>query len=169
MDDYLRRADEAITAATDRLSVEQIARTVPGKWSTAEILEHLTLTFALNIRSLEKALAAGDTKSARPTVFQWLSRIVVINIGWFPPSRAPELVTPHGSIEPGRSRAAIHEALATLDLTLARAAERFGLTAPLLRHAFFAGLSVPQWRKFHWRHTCHHMRQVRKRRAAFGS
>lgn len=163
---YLERASEEIHAATGHLTVEGMARRIPGKWSIAEILEHLTLTFALNVRSLEKALAAGETKSARPTAFKWLSRIIVIDLGYFPPARAPELVTPRGSIEPERSRAAIHDALVTLDTTLDRAAARFGSQTPLLKHAFFAGLTVPQWRKFHWRHTRHHMGQVRKRSAA---
>ena len=37
---------------------------------------------------------------------------------------------------------------------------RFGDRTPLLNHPYFAGMSVRQWRKFHWRHTVHHMKQV---------
>jgi hypothetical protein len=165
MSEYIERARREIEAATGHLTVEQIARAIPGKWPIALILEHLTLTFRLNVSALEKALASGDTKARRPTPYQWLSRVLVLDIGYFPRATAPENVTPSGSIPPGEVRAAIGEALTSLDATLTRAAERFGETTPLLRHAFFAAMTVPQWRKFHWRHACHHMRQVRERSA----
>ncbi len=166
MDVYLKRAHDEIAAATAHLTVERIARQVPGKWSIALILEHLTLTFRLNASVLETALASGETRARRPTLYQWASRVLVIDVGYFPPARAPELVTPSGSIPPEQVRAAIAAALETLDATLDRAAERFGECTPLLKHAFFAALTVPQWRKFHWRHARHHMRQVRERSAA---
>ena len=166
MDVYLKRAQDEIAAATGHLSVERIARLVPGKWSIALILEHLTLTFRLNVSALEKALASGDTRARRPTFYQWLARELVLRVGYFPRATAPELVTPSGSIPPEQVRPAIAEALTVLDATLARAGERFGLRTPLLKHAFFAALTVPQWRKFHWRHAHHHMRQVRERSGA---
>ena len=37
----------------------------------------------------------------------------------------------------------------------------FGDSVPVSNHPFFAGLTVRQWRKFHWRHAQHHMKQVR--------
>lgn len=163
MDVHLKRAHDEIVAATGHLSAEQLARSVGGKWSPALILEHLTLTFRLNVSALEKALAAGETKARRPSLSQWLSRVLVLDVGYFPPAKAPDAVVPSGSIPPADVRAAIAEALTALDATLDRAAERFGEGTPLLRHAFFAAMTVPQWRKFHWRHACHHMRQVRAR------
>lgn len=163
MDGHLKSAQDEIAAATGHLTVEQLARSVGGKWSPALILEHLTLTFRLNVSALEKALAAGETKARRPGLRQRLGRILVLDIGYFPRARAPEAVVPSGSIPPDQVRAAIAEALASLDTTLDRAADRFGAGTPLLKHAFFAAMTVPQWRKFHWRHARHHMRQVRQR------
>jgi hypothetical protein len=166
MDNHLKRAQDEIVAASGHLTVEQLTRSTGWEWSPALILEHLTLTFRLNVSALEKALAAGATKARRPGLRQWLGRVLVLDIGYFPPARAPEAVVPSGSIPPEEVRAAIAKALTVLDATLDRAAERFGANTPLLRHAFFAAMTVPQWRKFHWRHTCHHMRQVRRRTAA---
>ena len=163
MDLHLKRAHDEIAAATGHLTVEQLARSVGGKWSPALILEHLTLTFRLNVSALEKALAAGETKARRPGLRQRLGRMLVLDLGFFPRASAPEAVVPSGSIPPDQVRAAIAEALVTLDATLERAAERFGEGTPLLRHAFFAAMTVPQWRRFHWRHARHHMRQVRER------
>jgi hypothetical protein len=53
--------------------------------------------------------------------------------------------------------------LADLDVVLAEAAARFGEDAPLFDHPYFAGMSAAQWRRFHWRHTLHHVRQIRQR------
>ena len=166
MNVYLKRAHDEIVAATGHLSVEQLARTAGGKWSPALILEHLTLTFRLNVSALEKALASGATKAHKPSFYQWLSRVLVLDVGYFPRANAPEGVVPSGSIPPEQVRGAIAEALTTLDASLDRAAARFGERTPLLRHAFFAAMTVPQWRRFHWRHARHHMRQVRERSAA---
>jgi hypothetical protein len=166
MNVYLKRALDEIVAATAHLTVEQLARATGGRWSPALILEHLTLTFRLNVSALEKALASGETKARKPSLYQWLSRVLVLDVGYFPRANAPEGVVPSGSIAPEQVRAAIAEALTSLDATLDRAAGRFGEGTPLLRHAFFAAMTVPQWRKFHWRHVRHHMRQVRRRSAA---
>jgi hypothetical protein len=165
MDRYLQRTHDEIVAATTHLTVEQLARSAGGKWSPALILEHLTLAFRLNVSALEKALAAGDTKARRPTFGQWAARVLVLDVGYFPRADAPEAVVPSGSIAPAEVRAAIAAALVELDAALTRAAERFGEGTPLLRHAFFAAMTVPQWRKFHWRHASHHMKQVRERTA----
>jgi hypothetical protein len=163
MDRYLQRAYDEIAAATAHLTIEQLARSADGKWSPALILEHLTLTFRLNVSALEKAMASGVTKARKPTLSQWVARVLVLDVGYFPRANAPEGVVPSGSIAPADVRAAIAEALAVLDATLDRAAARFGTGTPLLRHAFFAAMTVPQWRRFHWRHACHHMKQVRAR------
>jgi hypothetical protein len=163
MNPFIQRAQAEIQAATGHLTVAETAREVPGKWSVAEILEHLTLAFEWNAGALEKALASGDRRAGRVTLRRWLGRVLVIDIGYFPRARAPESTTPRGSVPPERSREAILEALAALDSLLARAADRFGERTPLLKHPYFGGLTVGQWQRFHWRHTVHHMRQVRAR------
>jgi hypothetical protein len=54
MDFYLQRLQNAISSATAGLSVETLARR-PGtdKWSIAEILEHLYLTYTGTIKGFE--------------------------------------------------------------------------------------------------------------------
>jgi len=46
-------------------------------------------------------------------------------------------------------------------LSAAEAARRLAADGP---NALLSAAPVPQWRKFHWRHTVHHMKQVRDRR-----
>lgn len=163
MHERLQLALDAIDRACSGLSAEVIAKPVEGKWSIAQILEHLTLAFRAHAVMLEKSLASGELRARKPTVVQALSRIAVVDVGYFPRVKAPEMTIPVGNIAPERSVAAIREALTLVDATLTQVSDRFGETALVSNHPYLAGLSVRQWRKFHWRHTIHHMRQIRKR------
>ena len=165
MDAYLHAALEEIERTVGPLDVATIARPVAGRWSIAEILEHLALAFTGNANTLEKALASGEARGRPPTLAQWLGRLLVIDVGYFPRAGAPERTRPRGGIPPERSLAAVRDAVTVLDATLSRASVRFGDTARVANHPYFHGLTVPQWRKFHWRHTVHHMSQVRARAA----
>jgi hypothetical protein len=165
MDAFLQSALDTIDEAAGRLDAPVMARPVAGQWSIAEILEHLTLAFTANAVGLEKALASGELRARQPRVKERLARIIVVDVGYFPRVEAPQMTRPHGSIPPERSLAAIREGLTALDATLTRVAARFGEAALVSNHPYFAGLTVRQWRKFHWRHTVHHMRQVRARAA----
>ena len=163
MDRYLTLAQEAIDRTAGGLTTAALASPVDGKWSIAQILEHLTLAFTANAAAMEKALASGTLRARTPTVPQRLARVIVLELGYFPRVNAPQATVPSGSIPPDRSVDAILEGLTRVDRSLTAVAERFGEQAAVMNHPYFAGLSVPQWRKFHWRHTLHHMRQVRAR------
>ena len=165
MDAYLQSALDTIDEAAGRLDAPVVARPVAGQWSIAEILEHLTLAFTANAAGLEKALASGELRARHPRFKERLARILVVDVGYFPRVEAPQMTRPHASIPPERSLAAIREGLTALDATLTRVAARFGEAVLVSNHPYFAGLTVRQWRKFHWRHTVHHMRQVRARAA----
>lgn len=167
MDPYLGRALDAIDSTVGGLAVERIARREPdGRWSIAEILEHLTLAFKGNTAAFEKALVSGELRARPPVLRQRLLRVLVVDAGYFPRARAPEMTRPSGSLAPGESVAAIRTALQTLDVTLSQVAARFGADALAANHPYLGGMSVKQWRKFHWRHTVHHMKQVTARLAS---
>ncbi|HVL66919.1 MAG TPA: DUF1569 domain-containing protein [Vicinamibacterales bacterium] len=158
---YLQAAHDEITRAAGSLPPEVIGRPVHGRWSIGEILEHLTLAFTANAGALEKVLASGELRARRPRLMQRLARVLVVDGGYFPRVQAPEMTRPSGAIAPERGVAAACEGLATLDGVLTRVAARFGERVAVANHPYFAGLSVAQWRKFHWRHTVHHVRQIR--------
>ena len=132
-----------------------------GRWSIAEILEHLTLAFTASADALEKVLAHDQLRVRRPSLKQVAGRIVVLNLGYFPKVKAPSMTIPSGTIAPAESLAAIRAGLIRVDDVLSRVAAKFGERVPVLNHPFFAGLSVDQWRTLHSRHTLHHMRQIR--------
>jgi hypothetical protein len=166
MDHYLAGALAAIDDTVGDLPVEVIARrpTDPARWSIAQILEHLTLAFRANRAVFEKALASGELRARRPTLKQRTLRVLVVDVGHFPRATAPEMTRPSGSIPVEESVTAIRSALEALDTTLTQVESRFGSTALAANHPYFGGLSVAQWRKFHWRHTRHHMKQVSRLR-----
>jgi hypothetical protein len=159
----LRLALEDIDDAAGTLDAATLARPMPGKWSIAEILEHLTLAFTVNATALEKVLQSGQLRTRRPRLFQRIGRFLVVEAGCFPRVDAPAVTRPHGSIPPERSLAAIRESIERVDATLSRVADRFGERVPVAHHPILGPFSVRHWRKFHWRHTAHHMRQIRHR------
>lgn len=164
MHSYLQASREAIDTAVAGLSVEQIARSANGKWSIAQILEHLTLAYTHNAAAFDKALASGQLRFKQPGIRSTLGRHLVIGLGYFPRVEAPEMTRPTSSIPPEQSIPAIREALTVLDDRLEQMAQRFGEDVMVSNHPYFLGLTVRQWRKFHWRHTVHHANQIRARR-----
>jgi Protein of unknown function (DUF1569) len=160
MHHYIQRAVVSIEATTASLTVDSLNERPPGKWSVAEILEHLTLAFTRNAAGFAKAVETGQPRASRPGFKHLVGRTLVVDLGYFPRARAPETSVPSGSIPAGRVREAAIAALAALDLAAAQAEARFGDRTALLNHPYFSGMNVSQWRKFHWRHTVHHMKQA---------
>ena len=164
MDSYLKAAWTEIDGATRGLRPDDLARAAsePGRWTIAQILEHLLLAFTGNTKAFEKALASGEVRGRPPMLKQRMGRLLVVDLGYFPKAKAPEMTMPSGSVPPEGIVEAVRAALETLDGTLGRVAERFGAEALVANHPYFGGMTVGQWRKFHWRHAVHHSRQIRR-------
>ena len=169
MNHYLQSALESVETTVGPLSTDRIGCPVAGRWSIAEIVEHLTLAYTLNAAAFEKALESGTLKIRPASVAQRVARFMVVELGLFPRVASPEMTRPRGTVTADRSVVAAREALVQLDATMDRIVERFGERTPSANHPYFAGMGVYHWRKFHWRHTLHHMRQVRQRCAMIAS
>src|SRR5437867_3265241 len=63
MDFYLQRLQEALTAATRGMTVEDLTRHPEGKWNTAEVLEHLYLTYTGTVKGFRALPESGKTHS----------------------------------------------------------------------------------------------------------
>src|SRR3954470_22818457 len=95
MDSYLQDAMTEILTAIDGMSVEELGWHPRGKWSSAQILEHLTMTFSGTAKGMQRVLAAGKNGNPRPTLKQRFFIFIVTGIGYFPSGRqAPEMVVP---------------------------------------------------------------------------
>ena len=163
MNFYLQRALDTLESTTRGLSREQLLAHQAGKWSAAEIVEHLRLAFSSTARLLSKHLKAGAATAERPRLRHTLLRTLVISWGYFPTGgSAPEFTRPRGEVDPEAVLRAFRDALATMDEVLVRCEQRFGRSVPIAAHFLFGPLTVDQWRKFHWVHTRHHVKQIRR-------
>jgi hypothetical protein len=162
-DPTLRRVDELLRRAAMGLSVEQLTARQPGKWSIADILDHLGRTFSGTALGAHRALDAGRPLARRPTLRERLAIAAVIEVGYFPTGRkSPKIAEPIG-VDPADVLTQTLEHLQAMDGALNRAAERFGPTVKFLDHPIIGPLSIRQWRRFHWIHTRHHVRQIEAR------
>src|SRR5512146_2876209 len=97
MDFYLQRVLRAIESATRGMNIEQMRTHPPGKWSTAEILEHLSRTYSGTVQGLQRVLDAGRPAARRPTLGDRVFTALVVELGDFPSGRpAPESTRPRG-------------------------------------------------------------------------
>ena len=91
MDTYLQRLREAIISATVDMNAEDLTRHPEGKWSTAQVLEHLYLSYSGTVKGFERCLQAGKPLARAPVLKDRMRAFVVTGLGHFPTGRqAPE-------------------------------------------------------------------------------
>ena len=90
------------------MSSEQLSWHLPGKWSAAEVLEHLYLTYTGTTRGLEKVLTRGASLATKPSMAQRVLTFMVVRLGYVPAGR--------GGPRKGAAEGAASGAGATRDL-----------------------------------------------------
>ena len=157
---YLQQTQDAIEAAASGMTTEQLGkRPAEGKWSAADILEHLARAFSGTVPGLEKCCDRDRTIAKPATMYERLATVLVINLGYFPSGRpAPAMTIPRG-MQPEESMNVIRHSLSAMDELFSHCEQRFG-NAKLMNHPALGPLSADEWRKFHWLHTRHHMKQI---------
>lgn len=156
----------AIDMRTAGMSAADLERHPPGKWSSAGILEHLAITFEGTRRNLQKCLDLNARRATRPTLRQRISVLKVIELGRFPTgTQAPPRTEPTGL--PGAAAVdAIRRHLRAMDAVMMECEARFGRRGKIANHPLLGPLSLRQWRRFHFVHVHHHMKQIARLRAA---
>ena len=127
-------------------------------------MEHLAKSYGSTAKMLELSMAAGNRPQVKPGSFsQAFKRLVVVDLGFLPGGlQAPFPVLPQGEAGP----VALQRTLANLtrmDKAIAAAEEHWGGKAPIAMHMILGPMSAAQWRKFHYVHGHHHLRQLRRR------
>ncbi len=159
----LKRLRQEIQATIANLSEDQWKHRPQGKWSQADVLEHLYLTYTGTLKGFSRMMEAGQPQVSRPTWKQRVARIGVVGLGYLPTGReAPSFARPKGA-EPEHVRSEILNKIAEMDAQIARCEEQFGRHTPLLDHVILGPLTGEQWRKFHLVHGRHHLKQIRQR------
>ncbi len=164
MDFYLQRVLEAIMDGTAGMTPGQLSARPAGKWSSAEILEHLTLTFRATATGLERVAQSGKPGARRPTLRDRLFTLVVVQFGYLPSGReAPEYTRPRG-LPAASVLSTLRQDLQRMDAAIADCERQFGLRVKIANQPILGPLTATEWRKFHWVHTRHHLRQIAARR-----
>jgi|ERR1022692_221110 hypothetical protein len=164
MDAYLERLQQAITSTTRGMSAEDLQRHPEGKWSTAEVLEHLYLTYSGTVKGFERCLHEGKPLARIPLLKDRLRTLIVTGLGHLPEGRkAPERTQPRGMTADEVIRE-IGPRLSAMDRVITQCEGRFGKRTRVLDHPILGPLTARQWRKFHWVHGQHHLKQIQKLR-----
>jgi hypothetical protein len=160
MNAQLERLRVAIDSAIEGMSAEDLSKSPEGKWSVSEVLEHLSLTYSGTVKGFEKCLQAGHPL-ATPVVFkQKLWILLVTGFGYLPRGReAPAATKPRGM--PAQQIAnEIRQKIEEMDRVITACESRYGDKVRLLDHPILGPLTGYQWRRFHWVHGRHHLKQI---------
>jgi len=138
----------------------------PGKWTAAQVVEHLAL--GLNL-SAAKFLARRHhaPMSRRPrTPAEQVAKFFIFGLRWFPPGRkAPERTTPAAQISRATAEAHFLAGIEAWD-QVDRAILPERRTDLFVKHPRMGDLTVEEWMQFHVIHARHHARQIRQRLGA---
>lgn len=158
----LARLQNVLSDAIRGVTPEQMAVHAEGKWSSAEILEHLNLTYVGTIKNLERCLANNEPRVKGDRSKNRLPRLLVTRLGFFPGGReSPERARPRGT-PAEQVTGEIMQNLARMDEVITQCESRFPPRAPIADHPILGPLTAVEWRGFHVTHGKHHVRQILK-------
>lgn len=160
MDAYLKRLQEGISSVTHGMSREDLQRHPEGKWCALEVLEHLYLTYVGTLKGFERCLQEGRPLAKKPALQDRWKALIVTGIGYMPTGRqAPERARPRG-MSADELLSDIGPKISSMDGLISQCEARFGRRTRVLDHPILGPLTVRQWRKFHWVHGKHHLKQI---------
>jgi hypothetical protein len=149
---------------TQGMEPTTLAQHPEGKWSTAQIVEHLSRTYTATARVMQKCVEAGQPIATRPTPYQRVAAFLVTGVGYFPGGRkAPSFAEPRG-LGSGLVLPQMFAELARMEELISQCEARHGAVVPIADHFILGPLNASQWRKFHFLHARHHSRQISRLR-----
>ena len=80
MSEYIPRLQEAIASAIHGVSREEVLRERDGKWSVAQVLEHLYLTYTGTVKGCERTLASSSSLATPQSAQQRLKTMVIVSL-----------------------------------------------------------------------------------------
>jgi DinB superfamily len=169
MHPLLEQLKHNLDLAIEGMSDEHFTWHPALKWSTAEVLEHLYLSYTGTTRGFERVMESGKPSATRGSLRQHVRALVVFGFDYLPSGReAPAATRPKG-LPPEKVRNGFLEKLVAMDSIIAQCEARLGSRTRLLDHPFLGPLTAGQWRKFHLLHGMHHQKQILRLREAASS
>ena len=163
MDHYLEKLPEELEAALQGATRDAMQKAPAGKWNSAEIVEHLYLTYTNTNKGIAKCLEGGVPLATRVTFKHRVKSFVVTKLGYLPEgAKAPERAVPRG-MPLAKVREKLLGEIQRMAAGLDDCERRFGASAKIMDHPVLGPLTANEWRKFHWLHGCLHARQIRDR------
>jgi len=150
----------ALEPLTDRPAADW-QKAPAGKWTPAQIIEHLALSFDLSARGFEQAPPPRPRRAR--TLLEQVAAFLVFRLGWIPPGvESPRRATPATRIEASKAEQHLRAALARW-ATLASGPPGDRRPAGFVRHPRLGDLDFDEWLRFHAWHCRHHAKQIRRR------
>lgn len=160
---WLNRLWKEIEATTTGLRDLDWGRGPKERWNSAQIMEHLARSYGTTAKMLELSTGAGVPEMRGASTAELLKKLLVVKLGVFPPgAKAPAMVMPKGDPGPVALERAFTN-LKRMDAAIAAAEDRWGSVKPIAMHPILGPLNSREWRKFHYVHGHHHLRQIRAR------
>jgi DinB family protein len=135
----------------------------PGKWTPAQIVEHLALALELSATTFAARRAKEPMTRRGTTLREKIGKVFTFGLGRFPPGlKAPDRTTPPPQVDGRAAEAHFRSALAAWeaverDLLPGRRHDLF------VKHPRLGDLTLEEWGRFHLVHARHHARQIRAR------
>ncbi|HEV8490838.1 MAG TPA: hypothetical protein VGR76_01155, partial [Candidatus Angelobacter sp.] len=142
------------------MNADQMTWAPEGKWTSANLIEHLSLGFMITAKGCRMVLRQGGPGLPKPTWYQrWLAFRVIV-LGYFPMRViAPKMVCPRG-LGPDDAKRNMLSNLIEMDRLMWECEEKFGSKIEMLSHPYLGPLTIKQWRKFQLFHVRRHMKQL---------
>lgn len=140
----------------------------PGKWTIAQIVEHLSIGVDLVATLFERrADASGMRRRSKP--YQSVLRQLLLGVGRIPSGlKAPEVSRPSDHPDPELITAQFRMGVERLKgFDEAWPDERKGNV--FVAHPLLGDLNLPEWVRFHYLHCRHHAGQIKRRRAGLSA
>jgi len=134
-----------------------------GKWSPAQVLEHLALGLNLSAETFKSRRHHPPMSRRRRTPAEHVARLLIFGLQWFPPGRkAPERTRPGDHVTRAAAETHFRAGIEQWDqvdraLMPERRANLF------VKHPRMGDLTIEEWMRFHVIHAHHHARQIRER------
>src|ERR1043166_6716675 len=135
-----------------RRSEAEWHRAPPGKWTPAQIVQHLAISVDGSSRVFQERRAKPAMRRRPRPLRQRLAHFLYLDVGWIPSGRrAPEVTEPaehpDARVVERQLRDGVTRFVALArELLPARRADLF------VRHPVFGDLTLPEWLRFHVRH-----------------
>lgn len=163
MNSHLGQLRQELEDVTKSLTDAALAQAPAGKWNSAQIIEHLYLTYKNTNKGIAKCMETGAPLATKSTIKHRLSTWIVVGLGYFPrAAKAPERVVPRG-MPTEQVLSLIFAEIQTMESGLEACERRFGAKTKIMDHPFLGPLTAQQWCKFHCVHGRHHVQQIRER------